>query len=211
MEHLLNDPYHIVLEIENKRCRISRMLETSGIQQFKVTDIRGLREGSISHLVELLPDHVEKMPKDMLIKKVNKKNKFEGKTSAWIESEGCDVCNTILSHGSFLVSGRTSHDFTLVYSFIVPSFDAYRSIISALEDVGLRVKVLRLGKFESKKEILTEKQEKILWLATKTGFFDYPRKVDTVELSNRLGISPATLSETTRRGLRRLLEHYFKI
>ena len=62
-----------------------------------------------------------------------------------------------------------------------------------------------------KKEILTEKQEKILWLALSAGFFEFPKRIDSVKLSRKLGISPATLSEITRRGIRRLLEHYFKM
>ena len=67
-----------------------------------------------------------------------------------------------------------------------------------------------MGKFEPKAGVLTEKQERIFWLALKGGFFDYPRKIDTVELAAKLGISPSTLSEITRRGMRRLLESHFK-
>jgi len=79
-----------------------------------------------------------------------------------------------------------------------------------MEGAGLKVNVLKMGKFEPRKGVLTEKQERIFWLALKGGFFDYPRKIDTVELAAKLGISPSTLSEITRRGLRRLLEHYYK-
>jgi predicted DNA binding protein len=58
--------------------------------------------------------------------------------------------------------------------------------------------------------VLTENQERIFWLALKSGFFDYPRQIGMAELAAKLGISPATLSEIMRRGSRRLLEHYFK-
>jgi len=208
MEPLWREPYQVTIEVENRQCRILRMLDSYGIQQFKVTDIRGSSVGSANHLVELSPDQVEKIPRKRL-QKMWKSARPEGKTSVWFESQGCDVCNTILAHGSFPVSGKSLPTSTFAYSFIAPSFDAYKSIMSVLENGNLKVKVLRVGKFESKREILTEKQERIFWLALKVGFFDYPRKVDTIELSRRLGISPGTLSEITRRGLRRLLEHYF--
>jgi len=42
------------------------------------------------------------------------------------------------------------------------------------------------------------------------GVFDYPRKTNTLELSRRLGISLSTLSEITRRGMRRLVEDHFE-
>ena len=99
---------------------------------------------------------------------------------------------------------------TINYSFIVPTFEAYKSIVSALEKSGHKVNVLKMGSFEPKTGVLTEKQEKIFWLALKGGFFDYPRKIGTQELSAKLGISPATLSEILRRGTRRILEHYFE-
>jgi predicted DNA binding protein len=74
----------------------------------------------------------------------------------------------------------------------------------------LKVKVLKVMKLRSQGKILTEKQERVLWLALKTGLFDYPRKVDMVEFSRKLGISSSTLSEVIRRGIRRLLEHHFE-
>jgi len=185
------------------------MMENLQIRQFTVMDIRATRGGLVRHLVQLPREQVKRIPEHTLAK-ATAVNSAELKSGAWIESEGCDVCNTILSHGSFLVSGRNVHDFNLMYSFIAPSFDAYRSIISALESIGLKVKVLRIGKFESKGEILTRKQERTLWLALGTGFYEYPRKVNITELSRKLGTSPSTLSETLRRGIRRLLEHHFE-
>ena len=93
---------------------------------------------------------------------------------------------------------------------MVSTFEAYTSIISALEKAGHKVDVLKMGKFEPKTGILTENQERIFWVALKGGFFDYPRKIGMRELSAKLGIKPATLSETIRRGTRRLLEHHFE-
>ncbi|MCW4031848.1 MAG: helix-turn-helix domain-containing protein [Candidatus Bathyarchaeota archaeon] len=210
MSQRWDKPYHVIIEIENKRCKVFKMLEKQGIHQFKVNDIRSSSKGSFGHLVELDQDQIKKIAQHKLIEIGIEGTKGNSSTT-WIESKGCEVCNTILSHGSFLISGRTLQDFTLTYTFIVPSFKAYRNIITVLEDLGLQLKVRKLGKFEPKKEILTEKQEKILWLALSAGYFEFPKKIDSAKLSHKLGISPSTLSEITRRGIRRLLEHYFKM
>jgi len=93
---------------------------------------------------------------------------------------------------------------------MVPTHEAYRGIVTDLEKSGHKVTVRKVGKFEHQLDVLTENQERIFWLAFKGGFFDYPRKIGLSELSGKLGISPATLSEIMRRGSRRLLEHYFK-
>ena len=211
MTDLWRKPYHVVLEVENRQCCIVKRLAPLGLKHIKVIDIRSSTPNSVKHLVELDPEEVKRVKNPPAeLKAFKSRSKDEGKSSIWLESEGCGVCNTILSCDAFLVSGKSREDYTIMYSFMVPSFEAYQKIVSAMESEGLKVNMLKIGKFEPHMEILTEKQERIFWLALKGGFFEYPRKIDTVELAAKLGISPSTLSEITRRGMRRLLEHYFK-
>jgi predicted DNA binding protein len=70
--------------------------------------------------------------------------------------------------------------------------------------------VSKVEKNRSNGLILTEKQDLVLWHALKAGFFDYPRMVNSIELSKSLGIAPSTFSEISRRGFRRLLESYYQ-
>ncbi len=209
MKDLWKEPRHVIVEVENRQCRVLEVLRRLGVNQFRVIDIRSFRGGLTRHLVELPPNYINKVIESNLIG-IRGRCKIGGKTCLWFESEGCNVCNTILSHGSFLVSGRSVRDDVIVYNFVVPNFDSYKGILSAFRSVKIGFKLLKVGKFKSTGKILTRKQERILWLALKMGFFEYPRKVDTVELSRTLGISSSTLSETIRRGLRRLLEYYFE-
>ena len=208
MADMWRKPYHVVIEVENRQCRILKKVASLGIKHLKVTDIRSSHSGAVKHLIELDNEQVKKIPKDFKI--VASRGKAESKPSIWFESEGCEVCNCILSRDAFLISGKSMEEHTIKYSLIVPTFEAYKSIVSSLENAGHKVNVLKMGSFEPKTGVLTEKQEKIFWLALKGGFFDYPRKIDTRELSAKLGISPSTLSEILRRGTRRLLEHYFE-
>jgi predicted DNA binding protein len=208
MADLWRKPYHAVIEIENKQCRMLKKFASIGLQNLKVVDIRSSKAGAVKHLVELGSDQVKKIPDNL--KPVASRAKGEGKPTMWFESEGCEVCNTILSRDAFLISGKSMEANTIMYSFMVPTFEAYTSIISALENAGHKVNVLKMGKFEPKTGILTENQERIFWLALKGGFFDYPRKIGMRDLSAKLGIKPATFSETIRRGTRRLLEHHFE-
>ena len=204
-------PYHVVLEVENRQCTIVKRLTPLGLKHLKVVDIRGSNPHSVKHLIELDQTElkqVKNLPTEL--RTILTQGKGEGRSSIWLESEGCGVCNTILSYDAFLVSGKSVEDCAIMYSFMVPSFAVFQKIVAAIQSMGLRVKVLKMGKFRLKGGVLTEKQERIFWLALKGGFFEYPRKIDTVELSTKLGISPSTLSEITRRGMRRLLESYFK-
>jgi predicted DNA binding protein len=205
MSSIWREPYHVVLEIENKQCHMVKKLATLGLNHLKVVDVRSSNKGSVKHLMDLGEDQAKKVPKHLLSHKC-----VEGKSAVWMESEGCEVCNTILSHDAFLVSGKSLENSLILYNFIVPTFEAYQSILAELEKSGHRVNVRKIGKFEQQIDILTENQERIFWLALKSGFFDYPRQINMTEFSKKLGISTATLSEIMRRGTRRLLEHYFR-
>jgi len=182
-----------------------KKLASLGFSHLKVVDVRSSSSGSVRHLMDVGEEQVRKVPRELAAK-----GHVEGKSSVWLESEGCEVCNAILAHDAFLVSGKSMQNSIITYSFMVPTFEAYKGIIDDLEKSGHNVNVLKIGKFEQQIGVLTEKQERIFWLALKSGFFDYPRQVGMAELATKLSISPATLSEIMRRGTRRLLEHYFK-
>lgn len=205
MTNTWREPYHVVLEVENKECKMVKKLATLGFKHLKVVDVRSSSRGSVKHLMDLGEEQAKKVPKELVTPK-----HVENKSSVWMESGGCEVCNTILAQDAFLVSGKSLEDNMILYSFMVPTFEAYQSILKELQKTGHKVNVRKIGKFQQQIDVLTENQERIFWLALKSGFFDYPRQVDMKELSKKLGISPATLSEIIRRGTRRLLEHYFK-
>jgi len=199
------EPYHVVIEVENKKCRMVEKLSSLGFEHLKVVDVRSSSSGSVRHLMDVGEEQAKKVPRELAAK-----GHVEGKSTVWLESEGCEVCNTILGHDAFLVSGKSMQNNIITYSFMVPTFEAYRGIIKDLEKAGHKVEVRKIGKFEQQIGVLTENQERIFWLALKSGFFDYPRQIGMAELAAKLGISAATLSEILRRGTRRLLEHYFK-
>jgi predicted DNA binding protein len=199
------EPYQVVIEIENKQCKMVGKLASLGFKHLKVVDVRSSSSGSVRHLMDVGEDQAHKVPRELAAK-----GHVESKSAVWLESKGCEVCNTILSHDAFLVSGKSMQNDIITYSFMVPTFGAYKGIIDDLERLGYEVNVRKIGKFEQQIGVLTENQERIFWLALKSGFFDYPRQIVMAELAAKLGISTATLSEIVRRGTRRLLEHYFK-
>jgi predicted DNA binding protein len=203
----LAKPQIISLEIENHHCKLIQTLQKLEVTDFQLIDVRSLTQGLTIHLVKISPEQTQNIP-ESLFTKIERNSKTRDQF-AWYESDGCEVCNSIVSAGAFLVSGRSLHTGTRLYKFLVPSHDTFKDIISKLEELGLEPNILRINQY-SGTDILTEKQERALWFAHELGFFEFPRKINTASLAERLGIAPSTLSEILRRGLRRLVKQHFE-
>jgi predicted DNA binding protein len=184
------------------------MLENAGVEKYALVDIRGTLKGPTRHLIRLSPTESAKLPEKLFTE--THLDQAGNITSAWFNTNGCDICNTILANSSFLISARHVQGYTIVYSFVTPNFNAYRQIITALEAQKMEFKILEVGKFQPRSKTLTEKQERVLWLALKMGFFEYPRKLTMRQLAKRLDSGLSSLSELLRRGLRRLVEEHFR-
>jgi len=202
-------PYRVSIEIVNKECKILRLLKDLGIPRFTVLDVRRLRRGVSRHLVRISRGDLNKVTKHSSVKLKNSVA-FGDEATAWFETEGCNVCNTIISKGAFLMTAWSVGEDKFIYTFVAPNPETAQDIISILESLNFKPRVLGIGRYSRRTSLLTEKQEVALWLALETGFFDHPKKIGIVELSRRLKISPSTLSEILRRGMRRLLENYFE-
>ena len=209
MDYMSYAPVHVEIqvELENKECKVMSLLEEKNIEQFTVVDVRETSKGKIGHMVNIPQSQIDLIAGEIPFNVV-RIGKEEA--SVWFESDGCDVCQTIIANDSFLVSGGCLGKDQVLYRFISPHQEAFQEIISKLDEKGYMPKVRKVEKYRSEGDILTSKQRLVLWHALKAGFFEYPRKINTIELSKRLGMVPSTLSEITRRGFRRLLESHFQ-
>lgn len=195
----------VVIEVQTPRELLELLRE--GVQ-FNIADIRYSGDGYVSHLISFPADKARKV--QQLFQKLGFKlkavNISEDRCHA-VVTRSCIVCRAIVENGAFMVFGKLSEEGLMEFRFI-SDFKSYRSILYDLQRRGVPYKVKEIT-YHKPKGLLTDNQERILFIALKLGFFDYPRKISLEELASKLKISPPTLSEVIRRGLKRLLEHHF--
>ncbi len=209
MKSFKDEPYHATINVTNDHCEGLKIIKSLGIKYCNLVDVRNLPNGLTRHLISFPSSEAYTIPKERSHEVIVGRKK--GKEAfLWFDTEGCDVCKAILATNSFLISGRKLEGNTILYSFVAPTPEAFKKILVKLEDGGFKPEIIEAGQYQQRSKLLTEKQERVLWLALKMGFFNYPRKVRTSELSQRLGIGSSTLSEIIRRGTRRLLEDHYR-
>ena len=76
-------------------------------------------------------------------------------------------------------------------------------------EILCNIKDLKIQKLECKEcdilSILTSNQKKILNFAAKFGYYDYPRKITSEELAEKIGISKDIILENLRKAEKRII------
>ena len=58
---------------------------------------------------------------------------------------------------------------------------------------------------------MTGRQELVLRVACELGYFDYPKRINVRELAAMFNVTPATITEELRKGVKKALTYYFRM
>lgn len=138
----------------------------------------------------------------------------KGKLYGALRTSHCSVCKLFAkSSECFLGSAIYDVEEKYVKWSLIAHINLLEEIIKRLSENGVEVhidSITKIGSEDNEFSALTLNQERILKLAWKLGFFDFPRKLTLRDLSRALDLSPATVSECLRTGLRKMLLSYFE-
>ena len=127
-----------------------------------------------------------------------------------VTSNDCTVCSLIMESktGYFIGPATTEIDCQLSYKLFM-SGEGIPGFLQSLHDNGVLYKISEIAKMTPARA-LTSKQERVLKSALEMGYYDYPKRVSTEDLSKALDLAPSTISEILRRAERRIISGYFK-
>ncbi len=126
-----------------------------------------------------------------------------------VEVVKCKACEVLMKAKAFMIFPVSIHKGRMKWLLITDDNPTVGKIVNDLEKCVCDVKIERVTPFGGK-GILTERQEELVRVALASGFFDFPRKMGSVELAKKLGISVSTLSEIMRATQRRIFSEYLR-
>ncbi len=127
-----------------------------------------------------------------------------------VTSNDCMVCSTIMESktGYFVGPATTEMDCQLNYRLFLNG-EGIPGFLQTLHDKGIIYKISEIAKMTPERA-LTSKQERVLKSALELGYYDFPKRISTDQLSKTLSLAPSTISEILRRAERRIIRGYFK-
>ena len=140
---------------------------------------------------------------------VTVKSRQPGSTTFIVDVVKCKACKVLMKAKAFMVFPVSIQKGRMKWLLITDDNPTVGKIVDNLEDCGCDVRIERVTPFGGR-GILTERQEELVRVALASGFFDFPRKMGSLELARKLGISVSTLSEIMRATQRRIFSEYVR-
>lgn len=129
-----------------------------------------------------------------------------------IESKKC-TCRIIGLAKYHILKSRISNDGKLQITLVVDNRHPLEPLVKRLKNNNVDVIIKSsydIKRDKGKERMITLKQKMIIKYALERGFFDYPRRISVNEIARDLNLSPSTVSEIIRRGLKWILKDYYK-
>ena len=87
----------------------------------------------------------------------------------------------------------------------IDSIKAYLNLLKSFE-ISYTASIQTPDQFESNLSCLTDRQKEVIITARKFGYYDYPRRISSQGLAEKLGISKSTMLEHLRKAEKRMID-----
>ncbi|MCW3975528.1 MAG: helix-turn-helix domain-containing protein [Candidatus Bathyarchaeota archaeon] len=157
----------------------------------------------------ILDDVIEEVRQHPSVGDVKVKARNKGITSFLVDVVKCKACDVLSKSKAFMIYPVDIHKGRMKWLLITDNNRTMGKICEGLEEYKCDVKIERVIALIGK-GILTERQEEIAREAFSSGYFDYPKRINSLKLAKKLGISISTLSEVLRAAQRRIFAEYLR-
>ncbi|QKR00911.1 helix-turn-helix domain-containing protein [Metallosphaera tengchongensis] len=133
---------------------------------------------------------------------------LKGGKQIWAKAPSCSSCKFLSKTEVMILNAKPLSQNEIVYKLLVPSVGYLKTVITELNSLGLKPRVLKTDKPREDDLELTDRQLQILLLTYKKGYYDVERKASLTEIAKELGISPSSAEELLRRALKKVVGKY---
>jgi predicted DNA binding protein len=134
----------------------------------------------------------------------------KGRLLAIVMVKDCPGCIALASADTFLLAAHTTEDGRMEWKVAFSERSDLDNLIWQLQSAGGDVAMVRVSNTLDDGLRLTDRQLRIVEVAYKRGYYDYPKRISIRELARIFSVSTATVSEILRRGQRKIIKEHFE-
>jgi len=183
----------------------------------KVLECKNLREqgDGCSNLIEIMDseDRIDEIVQEMEnhphINEVDISASRKGFAIGAIKTNQCYSCQALHNTDCFIMSYAIIGKDEVEWKIVSPMEKSIIDLMNNLKEQGIEVKLISKVHLDPDM-LLTARQEKIMNVAYKRGYFDYPKRINIRELARIFEVSISTMSEILRKGEKKIIGSYFK-
>ncbi len=206
--------YEAVLSVNLMESWIGKLTSVLPVEA-NLLDSIPLGGGGVQDLIELKLNNIpreqviETVESFKMVDFVKSSSSDQDRIILIVGSKSCGGCSAMLESDCFLISAATKNDGWVEWKLVVNEKKQLQSLVESLKKRGIDSKLVKITPVDDK-ETLTSRQELIIKKALERGYFDFPKRIGIRELGRIFSISTASVSETLRRGQKKIIEHYFE-
>ena len=122
----------------------------------------------------------------------------EGGVLGEVVTTKCAACRALNGVDCFLMSANTRSDGRVDWNLITGGEGSLKELVERLVAEGCEVDIRRSRRPDMHRP-LTDRQEEIIRMAMKAGYYDQPKRVTIKDLAKVAGIAPSTFQEILQR------------
>ena len=192
-----------LIEVTRSDCLITNYINTVGakamVERLRIGESLTLHHLTIDSEVEMVGSDLRKLSTNVI---------RVGKNGYWAESRSCSACRFFASSQLVVMSSKALKGNKILYRVLVQNPGKLKILERDLEDAGLAPTILE-SHLESS-EVLTDREKEIIREAYEKGYFDPERKMSLTDIAKLLHVSPASLSDVLRRGVKKIVRFYLE-
>ena len=125
-----------------------------------------------------------------------------------VKTNQCGICTGLHETDCFLTSYSSRSKGEIEWKLVGPDEKSITRVIDDLKKTGTEIKLVSKIHLDPS-ALLTARQELIIEVAYKRGYFEYPKRIKMDELARIFDVSRSTMSEIMRKGQQRIIGNYF--
>lgn len=133
----------------------------------------------------------------------------DGRISASVVNRSCRASQALAASDCYLVSAHSIGNGKVRWRLVTGKEGSLQSLVRTLRESGCETEMEWVRSLRDT-SILTKRQEEVLRLAFKEGYYEMPKRIYLSGLAKKMKVRPSTLGEILKRAEKTVIEDYLE-